>query len=301
MVKIDIAMATYNGANFIEEQIISIKRQTYENWNLYISDDNSSDDTLAIINRIIVNDDRIMLINTERKGGVISNFNCVLEATVSDYIVLCDQDDIWPENRLEILLKEINREEVFSPKEPVMVFSDLILIDKYGKKLSNSFYESNSFNPMQNLIIENLVWISTIYGCTTIMNRKLLDISLPIPKYAQMHDQWLALNALKHGKLHFLNQKTILYRQHDNNVVGAKQKGLIGKIVRFKKNLSVINRNAESTILMLSNHDFIFNNKIKLYNFAFNFVLPKVFIGKNKIHSLFYFILFCYIAGKNRA
>lgn len=95
MIAVDIALATYNGANFIRQQIESIQKQTYRNWRLIISDDNSSDDTVDIIKDMMSNDSRIYLVGNKRQGGVIQNFNYALSQTTSEIVLLCDQDDIW--------------------------------------------------------------------------------------------------------------------------------------------------------------------------------------------------------------
>ncbi|HDV3893220.1 TPA: glycosyltransferase, partial [Escherichia coli] len=150
MIAVDIALATYNGANFIRQQIESIQKQTYRNWRLIISDDNSSDDTVDIIKDMMSNDSRIYLLGNKRQGGVIQNFNYALSQTTSEIVLLCDQDDIWPEERLEILIdkfKALQRNDFV----PAMMFTDLKLVDENNCLIAESFYRTNNINPQDNL------------------------------------------------------------------------------------------------------------------------------------------------------
>ncbi|WP_228285999.1 glycosyltransferase, partial [Acinetobacter pollinis] len=97
---VDIVMATYNGENYIREQIESIQKQNYEHWHLYISDDASTDGTVSIIKQMASDDSRIRLVSTDKQGGIIANFNKALSFSDANYIFLSDQDDIWMEDRL---------------------------------------------------------------------------------------------------------------------------------------------------------------------------------------------------------
>lgn len=296
MKTVDIAMATYNGENFLEEQILSIQKQSYQNWNLYISDDGSNDNTVNLIKELASVDSRIKLINTERQGGVIANFNCALEHTVSEYIALCDQDDIWPENRLELLVAELKKYEEMGNKKEILIFTDLKLIDQDGEKIADSFYETNHLNPQDNLKDYNLLWVSTVYGCTTIMNRKLLDIALPIPNAAQMHDQWLALMAHKNSGLYYFDFKTICYRQHDNNVVGGAVNTPITRLLNFKRNFIRVMKHVKNIKEILRCYgglyykDRSFNNYYDFLSFAFKEIFPKIFFGRKKMLSMFIFL-----------
>lgn len=283
---IDIAMATYNGSEFILEQINSIQQQSCTEWVLYISDDCSTDNTKEIIETLAKNDNRIKLINTKRQGGVVANFNKALEATTSQYIVLADQDDYWPKDRLKILLDKISNEG--DQSKPLMIFSDLTVVDKELSKISDSLYKSRQLDPYENMDCFDLLWKCSVYGCSTIMNRALLEKSLPIPFNATMHDNWLALNAATEHGLKFLDLVTIHYRQHENNVVGGRTKSLPDKIISFKNSLDKMLKHKEKVIEMLSLAKKIKGNEILKsitldypsgVSFAFQKVLPAL---KNK-------------------
>lgn len=297
MKKVDIAMATYNGEQFIEEQIKSIQAQTYENWELYISDDGSKDNTINLIKKMMQDDPRIKLINTQRQGGVINNFNTALMATTAEYILLCDQDDIWIEDRLDKLVRKIQEVGV-NQDVPKMVFTDLELVNEKGETTATSFYVVNKLNACENLEKNSLIWHSTVYGCTTIVNRQLLEKSLPIPEYAQMHDQWLALNAKQSNNLYYYDYQSLKYRQHANNVVGGSHKGLKGKLGGFWKSLKNIKISVLKIKLLLSarsdlySSNVIFTSYFDFVAFAFKEILPKVFQGDKKIQKFLIFINF---------
>ena len=106
--KIDILMATYNGGKYVEEQLKSIISQSYENWNLVIRDDGSSDNTLKILNEYSKNDKRIHIIS-DNKGnlGLVKNFEELMKRSTEEYIMFSDQDDVWVDNKINILLQKM--------------------------------------------------------------------------------------------------------------------------------------------------------------------------------------------------
>ena len=297
MKEIHIAMATYNGAPYILEQIESIQRQTYTNWNLYISDDGSTDNTVEIISNLVKNDTRIKIINRERQGGVVKNFNKALMATTAEYVVLSDQDDIWFDDRLEKLVHKIQELEVTNNMS-VLVFTDLELVDADAKTIAKSFYVSNGLKAEENMQKHNLLWRSTVYGCTTIMNRRLLDQSLPIPDYAQMHDQWLALNAKQENGLYYFDYKSLKYRQHANNVVGGSSNGFSSKLKNFRKNLNNIKTSVLKIKILLKKRpnlyqdNYQFNNYFNFFYFAIKEIFPTILLGDKKIQTIFIFMGF---------
>ncbi|MBU9830802.1 MULTISPECIES: glycosyltransferase family 2 protein [Rahnella] len=299
MSHVDIAMATYNGESYIEEQILSIINQTYSSWTLYISDDASTDKTLDIINKYEKIDPRIKLINTERQGGVVNNFNCALSATRANYVLLADQDDYWNHDRVEKLFSYISARDTFD--KPLMVFSDLEIVDDKLVTISESFYKSNSIDPLKNLNPVQLLWKCSVYGCTTILNRRLLDKCLPIPAGITMHDNWLALNAATENGLEYLDVRTIRYRQHSNNVVGGGNKGFIKKLLSLNKNITKMIKYRGSINTLLDEAKNIPSNDIlqgvdikgkKSVDFAFKEIFPAIFFQSKKAYSILIFIIF---------
>lgn len=299
MSHVDIAMATYNGEAYIEEQLLSIINQTYSSWTLYISDDASTDKTADIIKQYEKLDSRIKLINTARQGGVVNNFNCALNATRANYVLLADQDDYWNSDRVEKLFSYISERD--SLNKPLMVFSDLEVVDEKLVTISDSFYKSNSIDPLKNLNPVQLLWKCSVYGCTTIFNRKLLEKCLPIPVGITMHDNWLALNAATESGLEYLDIRTIRYRQHSNNVVGGGNKGVLKKLLSLNKNIKKMMKYRENINTLLYEAKKIPSNEILLgveikgknsFGFSFKEIFPAIFLQSKKAYSILIFIIF---------
>ena len=290
---VDIAMATYNGEESIESQIRSIINQTFTDWRLLISDDGSKDNTIQIIKKLMNEDGRIFLVNQEPQGGVIPNFNKALEFCSAKYIALSDQDDIWLPEHLSNLLDEINKYDNYRPQ---LVFSDLSLIDQNSNLMAKSFYKLNNINPLDNLIKNILLWKSSVYGCSTIFNQALLKIAYPVPNDTAMHDQWLALWASKYKGLNYLNQSTILYRQHSNNIVGGSKQNLFSKIKNFESLLNKVKNSSKNTRIILKDYKGIYrpnknvDEQVDIIAFAIKEVFPQIFVGNKK----FYTIIFLY-------
>jgi rhamnosyltransferase len=221
-----ILLGAYNGSNYLKEQLESILCQSHNNWNVLIRDDASSDATLAILNQYAAKDTRFLLQKDQRGNlGVIGNFNCLVEkalASSSNYFAFSDQDDLWLANKLSTQLALLQRTEEKNPGQPVLVHSDMEVVDDSLAAISSSFMSYQGIyhqvvDPLNVLLVQNFVT-----GCTMVMNRKLLEIAYPIPNQALMHDWWIALCASIFGCIEFVDQPLIKYRQHSNNQVGAK-------------------------------------------------------------------------------
>ena len=243
-IKVDIVLASYNGEKFIKEQVQSILAQTHSNFNLIISDDNSSDKTKEIVEGLREVDNRIQVVNNNGIKGVVGNFNNGLKYTTSNYIMFSDQDDYWLNDKVEKMLALIVDNE---GDEPALAFSDLEVVDQNLVTIHKSYYISNSLSPINNTKSQFLLWRSTCYGCSVIFNRRLFSSAGLVPDYASMHDHWYAYNASILGKVLYHPDATIKYRQHDNNVVGSHDTGLLSKLLRIKKTFKSIKKNVIST------------------------------------------------------
>ena len=135
MEKIDILLATYNGEEYLEEQLNSILNQTYKNFNLIISDDNSTDSTVKILDKYSKKDSRIIVYKQNRNLGVVSNFEFLLSKVESKYFMFSDQDDIWIETKIE---KSINKLEETNSD---IVFTDLMVVDDKLNVLYNLIFK----------------------------------------------------------------------------------------------------------------------------------------------------------------
>lgn len=227
-------MATYNGEKYIEEQLQSIINQTYTDWRLIISDDCSSDRTVEILKcyqekyseKIIVHE------NSISSGSAKNNFYNLLDYTTSEYVMFSDQDDVWKPDKISITYnKMLEMEKECGGDMPLLVHTDLCVVDKNLNVINNSLFAMQEMDykrdKLNNLLVENIVT-----GCTVMVNRYLLDMVIKKPKFSLMHDIWLALIATVFGQIGFINKATVFYRQHDNNLVGAKNTESIMYIVK---------------------------------------------------------------------
>ena len=240
---IDILMSTYNGATFLHQQINSILNQTYTNWRLIIRDDGSSDTTKTIIeNYALSHPDKIIIgdKNTPNLGSTKS-FERLLYFVESDYFMFSDQDDIWRADKIENTLLEMNRiETLYGKNIPIMVCSDAQCIDTNGNMICPSFFLSQKFIDTTKRDID-LLALNVVQGSTALMNRKVLDYVRPFPKYV-IHDQWIAVITAHYGKVSYLHEQLLLYRQHGHNVLGALNIGtgyFIRKISNIKRQMRI--------------------------------------------------------------
>lgn len=219
---IDILMSTYNGSKFLQQQLDSIINQTYVNWRLIIRDDGSSDTTLDIIeNYAIAYPDRIKIVDRGTANlGSSKSFERLLDFVESDYFMFSDQDDIWCNNKIECSFKEmLHIEDLYGKNMPLMVCADAKCIDSDGKDICDSFFESQKFiDTTKNDI--SLLALNVVQGSTALMNKKVMDYIRPFPNYVQ-HDQWIAVITAHYGKVSYLHEPLLLYRQHGHNVLGA--------------------------------------------------------------------------------
>lgn len=234
---VDIVLATYNGARFLAEQIASIRAQSHEDWRLLVCDDGSSDNTCAIVQAESATDARIVLCASDRVGGAARNFLRGLTFTSARYIAFADQDDIWDPDKLETTLAALQRLRSDSGG-PGLIFTNLRVAGPDGRVIDDDFYRYKGYDPRLNLDMSALMWRSSVYGCTALFDRALLERITIRPALTQMHDQFLALNALENGQMHYLDRATLNYRQHGGNVVGTRRRRLslrrVQEILRYR-------------------------------------------------------------------
>ncbi|MCO5249096.1 MAG: glycosyltransferase family 2 protein [Chitinophagales bacterium] len=217
-IQIDILLGTYNGEKFLDEQLESIFEQDYPNFRVIIRDDGSTDETLNIISKWIgLNPKKIEFIEDQLGNlGPSQNFNRLMQFATAPYICFSDQDDKWLPQKLSEQLNAIQKLEEKNPGMPIMVYSDMMLCDKDMKIQCPSLMENDRLNTWENkpnrLLIQNVP-----YACSTIINKKLLDLASPIDKRALMHDHWLALVSSLMGKLWFLDKALLYHRIHGLN------------------------------------------------------------------------------------
>ena len=220
--KIDILLATYNGEEYIKEQIDSILNQTYSNFRLLISDDNSTDKTLEIVREYERKDDRIKVFEHKENNGVIKNFEFLLKQVESDLYMLSDQDDVWYENKIEETYRKLKEDDAD------LVFTDLEVVDE---NLNTIYTSMNNYKGLTKKINKTIGSYKLVYlynvitGCTILSKKKFIKDILPLPNETKylLHDMWIGLVIALKGKVSYLNKPTIKYRQHGSNEIGTKK------------------------------------------------------------------------------
>lgn len=218
-----IIITTYNGEKYVGEQIDSILSATYHDTMLYIYDDGSKDNTMSILRKYESQyPDNIHVYQNELNLGVTKNFLHAVCQTTTDYIMFCDQDDVWKPDKIALTLKRMKHMEAQRGKDtPLAVFTDAVVVDKELNILQNSFFKSGHLDPhktdLPHLLAEN-----KLIGCTVMINSSLRRIlqRRSLPEEARYHDWWLALIAASFGRIGYIDEGTLLYRQHGGNVVG---------------------------------------------------------------------------------
>jgi hypothetical protein len=222
-----IVLATYNGADYLAEQLDSIVAQTETRWTALIRDDGSSDNTPELIREYASGDTRFDIMRAVPEGGGASaqtNFAVLLAeayARGAQYVFCCDQDDVWDSGKVRRVMERLRALEG-PEKAPSLVHHDLAIVDKTLQPVMASFVEQMQLHPADQRNPQRLISRNEVTGCAMACNRALLEIALPIPEEAVMHDWWLALCAGFFGRLEFVPEPLMKYRQHGTNTIGAK-------------------------------------------------------------------------------
>jgi len=247
--KISIIMSAYNGAEHLPQQISSILNQSYRDWQLFIRDDNSSDNTLDIIESYARRyPDKVNVIRDKKRNiGISKSFLSLLNYVESDYVMFCDQDDIWLPDKIKITFDKMREtEEKFGLSTPVLIHTDLKVVDKRLNIVSDSFWRYQHLNPEKGKTLNRLLVQNVVTGCTMMINRALKNKIRFFPKQAIMHDWWASLVAAAFGKIDYVPTSTILYKQHDNSSIGAKEWGM-GYMMKMARPRSGIKATLQKT------------------------------------------------------
>jgi glycosyltransferase involved in cell wall biosynthesis len=204
---ISVCMATRNGENYLQQQLQSILTQLEPDDELIISDDSSTDGTVEIIEAIA--DPRIRLLEKNAFFSPIYNLENALKKSSGQIIALADQDDIWLENKQAVIRQKLADKS----GQAALIMMDGYIIDGKGQRTGQTIF---AHKPPKRGILANL-YDNTFCGCTLAFTRELLEIALPFPPGIPMHDSWLGMLALLHGKVEYTDEKTMEYRLHGAN------------------------------------------------------------------------------------
>lgn len=260
--KVDILLATYNGEKYIKEQVESILNQTYENIQIIISDDCSTDKTRQVLKEY-ENNEKIKIFYQEKNLGYVKNFEFLLKQVESNLYMLSDQDDVWKKEKVEKSVEKIESEKLD------LVFGDLEVVDEN----LNTLYKS--YNRYMHLIHKikkyqkdyRLQYLyNCMTGCTIISRKNWIDKVLPFPtdsKYT-IHDYWLGLVIALNGKVGYIEEPYILYRQHGKNQVGSKKASKTASKLEEVRNISINTRIGTFETYVM--HEEIFDEKLRKQN-----------------------------------
>lgn len=201
--RISVALAAYNGEQYIEEQLTSILSQLGADDEVIVSDDGSTDRTRDIVNAIAAEDVRVRLVDGPQKG-LIYNFENALSLCQGEFIFLSDQDDVWHSNKVETILEHFDN-------GADLVLHDAQMVDDQKHMIAPSFF---AWRGVKTGYLHNLMKNSYI-GCCMAFRKTVLDVALPFPENICMHDQWLGLLVEKTGAVDFENKILLDYRRHE--------------------------------------------------------------------------------------
>ena len=245
MEKIDILLATYNGSKYLHEQLDSILSQSYENINVIIRDDGSSDNTVMIIKEYEQKDNRVKLLSDNLGNlGFVRNFEELMKNSTSEYLMFSDQDDIWYNNKVETSYKRIKAIEEKNGKScPILVHTNSKIMN-YETRTKSLFISDCA----KNSSFENSFFNFFVQGSTMLINGSLKREALPFSKEVYLHDRYLHLIAEFIGIRSYIDVPTMDYRQHSNNEIGSRV-NVIDKI----KNKRYFNLKDRELLIFLDN------------------------------------------------
>lgn len=221
MITVAVLLSSYNGQQYIVEQLDSLLAQQDVNIIIIVRDDGSKDKTPQIVEKYVEKYHNITLMKEENKG-ILYSFNRLckyaLENVKADYYAFCDQDDVWHRDKLSVAVSQLNR---FPSNVPNLYFSNARLVDE------NLNYIRDLYEPGEIKIGKKmaLVQIPT-FGCSCVFNRQALIDFLAVPNQKQGHDHWIYLVCSYLGNVFYDEEGHIDYRQHGNNASGNKTRGL---------------------------------------------------------------------------
>jgi len=239
---IAILLSTYNGEKYLEEQLDSILNQTCSDWRLYIRDDGSTDRTLEIIENYVSKYDQIIAYEGVNRGlGAALSFMELLSNISAEYYMFCDQDDVWLPQKIDIMLNEMRQLEKMNKNVPILLHSDLAVVNSNLDIINGSFWNYINIDP--RVVNKEFLYITnSVTGCATFFNKMAREISIDNYKSELiiMHDYWVPICVKSANGIIFpIDKPLIFYRQHEKNVLGAGD----GRMKGLRKKLSLVVRN----------------------------------------------------------
>lgn len=303
---ISVAMCTYNGEKYIEEQLLSIINQSYQPDEIIICDDCSTDNTVQKAESILSHwNGSNKILKNEHNLGFKKNFQKAISLCHGDIIFLSDQDDVWNLEKIEIMMQEFQKDSTIS-----LVFHDAELVDEHLQSLQPSFWRILNFDSESFLKQDytRLLAGNVVQGSAAAFRRNIFEKAYPFPDEA-VHDEWLGLVACLFGKIVPLSNQLMKYRQGHNQIGGeersfkdgtqlwiqnarySSQKHLVTLKNRFKNLRALQERYPEESVGVFGN---VFNQYLRFFKRRVELITHRQ--GHIRVNSYFR-----YCVGKKQA
>jgi len=251
-----VLLSTYNGETYLREQLDSLLSQDFKDFKIYVRDDGSSDGTISIVEKYCNKDERVIKVLSDGNIGCAASFLTLLKSVEADVYMFCDQDDIWLPNKIQRVVDYYSKANM---NVATLYHCDLKVVDQELNLIHSSFLKHQKMSAMNAMTRDNLFIQNFVVGCSSAINLSLAKIVLEnlnaqhFNKIA-MHDWWFAITAKVYGEIFYDDVQTILYRQHSNNVLGAKSSGVfrfinlgvngqgLKRVLSFRKKVSEQNK-----------------------------------------------------------
>lgn len=216
-------MTTYNGEKFLRRQLDSVINQSLDFSELIICDDKSTDSTLEILREYANNDNRIKIFINEDNIGFKNNFERAIKLCKSEYIALCDQDDVWMPDHLKILFENIENNN--------LICGNSQIIDSKGNEKNVLFHSLQNYDFKGHHSNYKTLYFLGFYhgpfqGASMLMRKDFAQKILPISEGIRFHDVWAVYVACLYNSFKFVNKTVTKYRLHENNASGKYRKSL---------------------------------------------------------------------------
>lgn len=223
MEKVTVLLSTYNGGNYLAEQLDSLVAQQGVDVDILVRDDGSTDNTRELLDKWQERG-ALTWYTSENLGPGKSFIHLLKSAAPGGYYAFCDQDDVWLPEKLKLTMEKMLAVEKTNPGKPVIVHTDMYVVDERLNIVHDSFWRSSGLRPDILRTFPYLCVCNSVNGCTIVMNSTARELILE--KYVEqeliIHDVISALTVSYYGGIiDYIEAPTVLYRQHSSNVVGA--------------------------------------------------------------------------------
>jgi glycosyltransferase involved in cell wall biosynthesis len=220
---VSIILCTYNGERFLQKQLDSLVGQTYPSFEVIAVDDCSTDGSHQLLVNQRKKDDRFQVFRNDRNLGLNWNFEFGIRKAKGEYLLICDQDDIWEPVKLEHLVSNIDGSLLYYHDSRMIGPND----EPLNKKISDKFCHGAKLHPL------SFIALNCVTGHTCMFPKELISKPIfPFPKHI-FYDNWLGFIASTHGNIRYVDECLVRYRIHgQNNAVNKKKEKRLNAVTR---------------------------------------------------------------------